>query len=184
MNKSWEPGRPTPAAPTSTARTQFFVSHPYMLTTPIYHSEALPGLSLLRRVRHEVSETHFICPGTPATQMEEDPVAERERNTWCTGGSQREALRIKSVRFLNTNIVESEFSPRIHGLILLSRGFKRVEISGHEDPEILERMRPIFEASGAPINFTGGVFIGYFGITESKRGRVLWEIPFVRPANR
>ncbi|XP_035712332.1 uncharacterized protein LOC110855752 isoform X2 [Folsomia candida] len=91
---------------------------------------------------------------------------------------------IKSVRFLNTNIVESEFSPRIHGLILLSRGFKRVEISGHEDPEILERMRPIFEASGAPINFTGGVFIGYFGITESKRGRVLWEIPFVRPANR
>ncbi|XP_035712376.1 uncharacterized protein LOC118437465 [Folsomia candida] len=63
----------------------------------------------------------------------------------------------KSVRFCNTRIAESEFSPQIQNLILLSRGFKRVEISGLEEPEIVAQMRPMFEASGAPINFTGGV---------------------------
>ncbi|XP_021961631.2 uncharacterized protein LOC110857329 [Folsomia candida] len=68
---------------------------------------------------------------------------------------------VKSVLFSNLEVTEENFSRCIDDLILHSRGFKRVEISGYkfqETPEIWGRIRPIFKASGAPIHFSGGVF--------------------------
>ncbi|XP_035712352.1 uncharacterized protein LOC110855560 isoform X1 [Folsomia candida] len=64
---------------------------------------------------------------------------------------------VKSARFSDVDIKEDQFSPHIQDLILQSRGFKSVEIAGFMEPEIVERIRSIFEASGAPIHFSGGV---------------------------
>lgn len=36
----------------------------------------------------------------------------------------------------------------------------------------MERIRTIFEASGSPINFTGGVLVNYIGATEAIRARI------------
>ncbi|XP_035712313.1 uncharacterized protein LOC118437427 [Folsomia candida] len=63
----------------------------------------------------------------------------------------------KTVHFSYLCVTEDDFFPYIQNLILHCEGFKSVEISGREEPEIVERIRPIFEASGAPIHFTGGV---------------------------
>ncbi|XP_021959841.2 uncharacterized protein LOC110855744 [Folsomia candida] len=63
----------------------------------------------------------------------------------------------KSAQFWAVYIKEDQFSVHIQDLIMFSKGFKKVEIFGGVVPEIMERMRAVFEASGAPIDFTGGV---------------------------
>ncbi|XP_035712480.1 uncharacterized protein LOC110855561 [Folsomia candida] len=60
----------------------------------------------------------------------------------------------KSLLFSYIDVSEDQFSHHIQDLVLYSRGFKRVEISGRVEPEFMERIRPIFEASGAPIYLT------------------------------
>ncbi|XP_035712185.1 uncharacterized protein LOC118437343 isoform X2 [Folsomia candida] len=68
---------------------------------------------------------------------------------------------VKSARFSDTYVNESNFSPHVQDLILRSREYQRVEISGRVVPEIVKRFQLIFEASGAPIHFTGGVANGF-----------------------
>ncbi|XP_035712464.1 uncharacterized protein LOC118437520 [Folsomia candida] len=65
---------------------------------------------------------------------------------------------VKSVRFPETYVKEDHFSRYIQDLILQSGGFNDVEISGLVVSEIVERIRPIFDANGGLIHFTGGVY--------------------------
>ncbi|XP_021961723.1 uncharacterized protein LOC110857437 [Folsomia candida] len=64
---------------------------------------------------------------------------------------------VKSVLFTGIFVKEDNFTPHVEDLILHSRGLTSVEMSGRMSTEIEERMRPIFEASGAPIHLRRSV---------------------------
>ncbi|XP_035712443.1 uncharacterized protein LOC118437507 [Folsomia candida] len=63
---------------------------------------------------------------------------------------------VKSFQLLDITSSRVHFSPYIEDIILHSRGFKSFEISGYEPPEVVERMRSIFQASRAPVQFRVG----------------------------
>ncbi|OXA46164.1 uncharacterized protein LOC110856641 [Folsomia candida] len=58
---------------------------------------------------------------------------------------------VKSIQFSDIFLKGDTFSPFVEDVILDSGGFKSVEISGCWGKGIVERIQPIFKASGAPV---------------------------------
>ncbi|OXA47657.1 uncharacterized protein LOC110855629 [Folsomia candida] len=65
---------------------------------------------------------------------------------------------VKRVNFENTYIKQDAIAACCQDIILYSRGLQKVEISGRVIPEVLEVVRPIFEAGGVPVELKGGVY--------------------------